>query len=45
MNVKLKARNLTGTITPPSSKSFTQRYILLAMCREGSTKILNVSGS
>ena len=45
MNVKLKARNLTGTITPPSSKSFAQRYILLAMCREGSTKILNVSGS
>ena len=42
---KLKAHHLAGTITPPSSKSFTQRYILLAMTREGSTKILNVSGS
>jgi 3-phosphoshikimate 1-carboxyvinyltransferase len=45
MKVKLKAHHLAGTITPPSSKSFTQRYILLAMSREGSTKILNVSGS
>jgi 3-phosphoshikimate 1-carboxyvinyltransferase len=45
MKVKLKAHRLTGTIRPPSSKSFTQRYILLAMAREGKTKIIHVSGS
>jgi len=45
MNLKLKHRNISGTIIAPSSKSYTQRYVLYSAFSNKPVKIKNISFS
>jgi 3-phosphoshikimate 1-carboxyvinyltransferase len=45
MNVKIKYGNISGTIIAPSSKSYTQRYMLYSAFSNKPVKIKNVSFS
>jgi 3-phosphoshikimate 1-carboxyvinyltransferase len=45
MNAKIKSGNVSGTIFAPSSKSFTQRYVLYSAFSGKPVKINNVSFS
>ncbi|MHB1493476.1 MAG: hypothetical protein ACYCSG_01310 [Thermoplasmataceae archaeon] len=45
MTFKLHGSAPYGTIIPPSSKSYAQRYILIASLGNGKTQIRNITGS
>jgi 3-phosphoshikimate 1-carboxyvinyltransferase len=45
MNIRIKSGHISGTVFAPSSKSFTQRYILYSAFSDRTIKINNVSFS
>ena len=45
MDVRITPRKLSGTVTPPSSKSMTHRAILAAALARGTSTLRNVSFS